>query len=231
MCRHLLSIILLTFIRFKGHHVSHGLSILLVASMFFVPAKAATLKLSNFELSGVIVNNSDSLAVLFDKETRHELVVRVGDVVAGCVLDYIRRSRVNFYCNDDVQTLTLRSLSSDFSAQANKVVWSPSVTLSTEQQARLFDQPADFITEFNLVPYMHEGKLIAYEVRNIPQDEQLTKRLDLQQGDLIVTVNGVSASEPAEFSKAFEQIKFTQSIDVELIREQVRYFKNYLLQR
>jgi len=53
----------------------------------------------------------------------------------------------------------------------------------------------------------------------------------LKQGDLIVAVNGVSAQDANEFSSAFEQIKFTQSVDIELIRDDVRYYKNYLLQR
>jgi len=53
----------------------------------------------------------------------------------------------------------------------------------------------------------------------------------VQKGDLIVAVNGVSANNADEFSDAFEQIKFTQSVDIELIRGNVRFHKSYLLQR
>jgi len=55
--------------------------------------------------------------------------------------------------------------------------------------------------------------------------------LMVQKGDLIVAVNGVSANNADEFSDAFEQIKFTQSVDIELIRGNVRFHKSYLLQR
>ena len=193
-------------------------------------ASSAPLKLANFELSGVVMNNSDSLAVLFDTEQRNELVLRVGDVVAGCVLDYVRRSRVSFYCNDQILTLTLRSLSIDITSTVGQDVWSPSVAISNEDRTQFFDQPENFITTFNLVPHMQDGQLAAFEVKSVPE-EDISQTLDLQEGDLIVAVNGVAASNADEFSEAFEQIKLTQSIDIELIRDDVRYYKNYLLQR
>lgn len=208
------------------------ISIALISSAVLISSVLASpFKLANFELSGVVVNNTDSLVVLFDKENRAELVLRVGDVVAGCVLDYIRRSRVSFYCNDQVQTLTLRSLSVDITSTLGEDVWSPPVNVSEQEQAELFDQPANFITTFNLVPHLQDGRLTAFEIKSIPEDAKLAESLDLKEGDLIVAVNGVSATDANEFSNAFDQIKFTQSVDIELIRDDVRYYKNYLLQR
>ena len=232
MCLSLHSIIQLTFTQFNLRIA--GIVLLassIMSAVLPTPVIAASFKLTNFELSGVVVNNSDSLAVLFDKERRHELVLRVGDVVAGCVLDYIRRSRVSFYCNDQVQTLTLRSLSIDITSTTGQDVWSPPVAISQQDQADLFDQPANFITAFNLVPHVQDGKLTAFEIKTIPEDSNVSDTLDLRKGDLIVAVNGVSADDANEFSSAFEQIKFTQSVDIELIRDNVRYYKNYLLQR
>ena len=227
MCPYLHSIIRSTFTQSKLNWLKVAI-ISLAVSMSAV--SSAPLKLANFELSGVVVNNSDSLAVLFDKEQRNELVLRVGDVVAGCVLDYVRRSRVSFYCNDQILTMTLRSLSIDITSTVGKDVWSPPVAISNDDRTQLFDQPENFITTFNLVPHMQDGQLAAFEIKSVPDDD-VTKLLDLKQGDLIVALNGVSATNAEEFSKAFEQIKFTQSIDIELIREDVRYHKNYLLQR
>ena len=228
MCLSLHSIIPSTSIRFNFKWIT----IALVTSAITMSAVAAsTFKLANFELSGVVVNNSDSLAVLFDKEKRNELVLRVGDVVAGCVLDYIRRSRVSFYCNDQIQTLTLRSLSVDITSTTGQDVWSPPVEISKHDQAELFDKPANFITAFNLVPHLQDGRLTAFEVKSTPKDTKASETLDLKEGDLIIAVNGVAASDHNEFSNAFELIKYTQTVDLELIREDVRYYKSYLLQR
>ena len=228
MCQSLRSIIQSTSTQFNAGCVS-------IAMLFsvgaFTPAYSSSLTLTEFELSGVVVNNSDSLAVVFDKQRSNELVLRVGDVIAGCVLDYIRRSRVSFYCNDQVQTLTLRSLSVDITSTIGPDVWSPSVTINEQTQEQLFNQPANFITAFNLVPHLQDGELTAFEIKSTPEDDEMSSALDLQQGDLIVAVNGVSARNANEFSDAFEQIKFTQSVDIELIRGDVRYYKNYLLQR
>ena len=203
---------------------------LLFAAMLLPLSNSASVKLNNFELSGVVLNDSDSLAVLFDKDKSKELILKVGDVVGGCVLDYVRRSRVSFYCNDQVLTLTLRSLSIDITSSIGKDVWSPPVNISQEEQSELFDQPENFITSFNLVPHMQDGQLAAFEVQNIPEDE-IADRLDLQKGDLIVAINGVSATNLEEFSNAFEQIKYTQAVELELIRNEVRHYKSFLLQR
>ena len=203
---------------------------LLFAAMLLPLSNSASVKLNNFELSGVVLNDSDSLAVLFDKDKSKELILKVGDVVGGCVLDYVRRSRVSFYCNDQVLTLTLRSLSIDITSSIGKDVWSPPVNISQEEQSELFDQPENFITSFNLVPHIQDGQLAAFEVQNIPEDE-IADRLDLQKGDLIVAINGVSATNLEEFSNAFEQIKYTQAVELELIRNEVRHYKSFLLQR
>ncbi len=207
-----------------------GVFALFVVTMLMPLSNSASVKLSNFELSGVVLNNSDSLAVLFDKDKSKELILKVGDVVGGCVLDYVRRSRVSFYCNDQVLTLTLRSLSIDITSSIGKDVWSPPVNITQEEQSELFDQPANFITSFSLVPHMQDGQLAAFEVQNLPEDET-ANRLDLQKGDLIVAINGVSATNHEEFSNAFDQIKFTQTVELELIRDEVRHYKSYLLQR
>ena len=227
MFQHLHSIIRSTFTQSNLHWITAAI---LFFAISIQAVSSAPLKLANFELSGVVMNNTDSIAVLFDKEKRNELVLRIGDVVAGCVLDYVRRSRVSFYCNDQVLTLTLRSLSIDITSTVGQDVWSPPVAISDQDREQFFDQPENFITTFNLVPHMQDGQLAAFEVKGVVEEE-VSKTLDLQEGDLIVSVNGVAATNADEFSEAFDQIKYTQSIDLELIRDDVRYYKNYLLQR
>lgn len=223
------SIIRSTFTRFNTGFA--GMTMLISVGAFVPGVSSASFNLGDFELSGVVVNNNDSLAVVFDKQRRNELVLRVGDAIADCVVDYIRRSRVSFYCNNQVQTLTLRSLSVDIASTNGPDVWSPPLTITQDYQEKLFEQPADFITAFNLVPYLQDGELKAFEIKSVPEDAEMSTILDLQKGDLIIAVNGVSAASAEEFSNAFAQIKFTQSIDLELIRGNVRYYKNYLLQR
>lgn len=225
MFQNLPSIILSIFTQFKVQ-LKKIAFLLLISS----PAYSSPAKLIQYELSGVVFNNSESVAVLFDKKRSEEIILKVGDVLGECVLDYVRRSRVSFYCDDQVMTLTLRSLKLDLATRSDLDVWSQPVAVSLGEQKSLFDQPENFITAFNLVPYVDEGELKAFEVKATPDDE-IAEKLDLQQGDLIVAVNGVSASNAEEFSNAFEQIKFTQTIEIELIRDDIRHYKSYLLQR
>ena len=191
-------------------------------------AFANPLKLKSFELSGVILNDQNSHAVLFDTEKQKEVILQVGDVIAGCILDYVRRSRVSFYCNDQIHTLTLRGLSADITSTFGKDIWSTPVTISKEEQDALFEQPANFITTFNLVPHMQDGRLAAFEVKKVKAPDMAAK-LDLQEGDLIVAVNGVSATDHVQFSQAFEQIKYTQIVELELIRAGQMHHKSYVL--
>ena len=205
-----------------------GIGYLLLAVLLFSVAQGSSSKLKSYELSGIVLNDKDSHAVLFDTERRKEVRLWVGDVVAGCVLDYVRRSRVSFYCNDQIHTLTLRGLSADITSTFGQDVWATPVSISKDEQTDLFDQPDKFITTFNLVPHMQDGKLAAFEVKKIKAPDMAVK-LDLREGDLIVAVNGVSATDHVQFSRAFEQIKFTQVIELELIRAGRMHHKSYVL--
>ena len=205
-----------------------SLACLMLVAIVCTSAFSNPLKLKTFELSGIILNDSDSHAVLFDTEKRKEVILRVGDVVAGCILDYVRRSRVSFYCNDQIHTLTLRGLSADITSTFGKDIWSTPVSISKEEQSSLFEQPANFITTFNLVPHMQDGTLAAFEVKKVKAPDMAAK-LDLQEGDLIVAVNGVSATDHVQFSRAFEQIKYTQIVELDLIRAGKLHHKSYVL--
>lgn len=77
-------------------------------------------------------------------------------------------------------------------------------------------------------PYMQDGQLTALEVKSVLEE---VDKLDLQQGYLIAAINGVPATNHDEFSNAFEQIKYTQIVDIELLRDGDRYYKSYMLQR
>ncbi|MEM8844999.1 MAG: hypothetical protein AAGB35_08150 [Pseudomonadota bacterium] len=187
-------------------------------------------QLASFELSGVVLNDKNSLAVLYNEHQGLEKVYREGDLVAGCVLDYIKRSGVSFYCNDQIYTLTLRGLTLEEASPVEEDVWSSPILITTQDQKLLFDNPSNFISVFNLTPYVKEGEFTAFEVKKVPE-EPLSARFDLQEGDLIVGINGVSATSLDEFSMAIEQIKYTQAVDVELIRDGVRHHKSFMLNR
>ena len=186
--------------------------------------------LNNYELSGVILNSKNSLAVLYDNNKRKERILRVGDVIAGCVLDYIKRNGVSFYCKDQIYTLTLRGLTLELVSPDSEMLWEAPLLITPQEQSQIFDEPSNFISAFNLTPYVKDGEFAAFEVKSAPEEE-LSARFDLKEGDLIVGVNGVPATNAEELSDAFEQIKYTQAVDIELIRDGKRHYKTYLLNR
>ena len=188
------------------------------------------ISLSYLELSGIVLNSKNSLAVVYDSNQDKEFILRVGDVVGECTLDFIERNGASFYCNDQIYTLSLRGLSLELAPLESEAVWSSPILITREDQSMLFDEPSNFVSEFNLTPYIMEGRFAAFEVKTQPE-ENLSVRYDLHEGDLIVGINGVPATNAQEFSKAFDQIKYTQSVDLELIRDGIRHYKSYMLNR
>ena len=203
---------------------------IMLFAIFANSAHADTTHLSHIELSGVVLNSKNSLAVLFDSSHDREYVLRVGDVLGECVLDFIQKNGASFYCNNQIYTLSLRGLSLELAPLESEVIWSPPMLISRDDQGLLFDEPSNFVSEFNLTPYSIEGKFAAFEVKSQPE-ENLSARYDLKEGDLIVGINGVPATNAQEFSRAFDQIRYTQTVDLELIRDGVRHHKSYMLNR
>lgn len=179
------------------------------------------------ELSGVVMNQPNSVAVFFDKQNKSEVVLREGNVIADCVLDDIRRNQVYFYCKDQrIYSLTLRGVDAKNKNLANKAVWSNQVAISSQQQ--LFSTATQFADQFDLMPYIEQGHQSAFEIGKV-NASNLNDELDLQEGDLIVSINGVSATDHSRLDEALKQTQYTQTVNVELIREGTRYHKSYLL--
>lgn len=189
---------------------------------------AGPAQLGSYELSGVVITENDAIAVVFNTNQQNELILREGDYVAGCVVDYIRRSRVNFYCDEQVRTLSLRSLEANRDRFSSQVVWASPVAISAEDKSVLFDKSSDFVEQLNLIPYLEDGKQAALKIEKV-RTAAVGDKLDLKAGDLIISVNGISAIDESQLPQAFEQIKYSQTIDLELIREGTRYYKSYLL--
>ena len=201
---------------------------LLIGLLSLQTSFAGSSQLTAYELSGVVINEDDSIAVLFNTVERKEFILREGDFIAGCVVDYIIRSRVNFYCDDQLRTLSLRSLDANRNIIHSQVIWETPISISSQDHSEIFNEPSEFVEQLNLVPHLENGKEAALEIKKVRTPE-VSEKLDLQEGDLIVSVNGVAATDETQFPQAFEQIKYTQTVDLELIREGTRYYKSYLL--
>ena len=152
--------------------------LLVLFALFANSAHADTTHLRHIELSGIVLNSKNSLAVLFDSSHNREYVLRVGDVLGECVLDFIQKNGASFYCNNQIYTLSLRGLSLELAPLESEVIWSPPMLVTRDDQGLLFDEPSNVVAEFNLTPYSIEGKFAAFEVKSQPE-ENLSARYDL----------------------------------------------------
>ena len=107
--------------------------------------------LNTLELSGVVMNQPNSVAVFFNKQNKTEIVLREGDIVSDCVVDDIRRNQVYFYCKDQqIHTLNLRGVDEKNKNLATKAIWSNQVAISSEEE--LFSTASHFADQFALTP-------------------------------------------------------------------------------
>lgn len=197
----------------------------LTASM--VSADNSDQSLRSLELSGVVMNQPDSVAVFFNKHSNTEIVLREGNEIADCVLDDIRRNEVYFYCNDQrIHSVSLRGVDANNRRFGQKAIWSNQVAISSRQE--LFSTATQFADQFGLTPYIEQGHQSAFEIGKV-NAVGVDPELDLQEGDLIISINGVSATDHSRIDEALKQTQYTRTINLELIRQGTRYHKSYLL--
>lgn len=216
-----------TSVRIMPRITTSVLMLMTVLSVSAGLAEENAHSLHSLELSGVVMNQPNSVAVFFDKYNKTEIVLREGNEIADCVLDDIRRNQVYFYCKDQrIQSLALRSVDTSKKNVAQKAVWSNQVAISSQQQ--FFSTATNFADQFELTPYFEQGHQSAFEIGKV-QAAGFNGDLDLQEGDLIVSINGVSATDHSRLDEALKQTQYTRTVNLELIRQGTRHHKSYLL--
>jgi type II secretory pathway component PulC len=217
----------ITSVRAISSITANAVVLMTALSVCAVFAEEKGQSLHALELSGVVMNQPNSVAVFFDKYNNTEVVLREGNEIADCVLDDIRRNQVYFYCKDQrIHTLALRAVDASKKDSGKQTVWSNQVAISSQQQ--FFSTATTFADQFALTPYFEQGHQAAFEIGKV-NTAGFDGELDLQEGDIIISINGVSATDHSRLDEALKQTQYTRTVNLELIREGTRYHKSYLL--
>jgi general secretion pathway protein C len=84
-------------------------------------------------------------------------------------------------------------------------------------QQKLREEPASFADFIRLTPYIKDGTPVGYQV-SPGKDPSLFREVGLQDGDVVIELNGYDLSDTAQALEAVSLINNAQSLDFEVLR-------------
>jgi type II secretion system protein C len=204
-----------------------------LALVIFFLSAAATLAADEdtLRLVGTLqiaaIDGGPSHAV-FAIDDGRQLVVDVGQEVRGCMLLSVGSRRAELECADGMITLTLRSdlRVRDIPGPADETRYQ--ITLPRDTFVELIGDRQRVARQLSLQPAVRDGWLQGYRVSWLEEGGDF-HRLGLRADDVIVSLNGVAASNPGPFMQALGGLRGQSSFQlvVERAGEQIAY--SYLL--
>ena len=156
---------------------------------------------------------------MFETGAGDRLSVDAGQSVGGCVLTDVAAKRITLRCAEGPVTVYL---SEDPRAQrAPPAAGAPVVQAFRVQREELLETLADrqrLVGQITLEPAVRDGHLTGFRIAEIDPDSDL-HRLGLQDEDVILSLNGVPASDPGTFMQAIRGMRDQRSFDLLIERD------------
>ena len=226
MFLHLTSLIQSIFTRFK----SQRLSFILIASSGLLPALTFA-NHTDWILSGTFLSDTNAHAMFVD-EQGGELVLALGDKIQGCELVDVLRGSAKLSCGEKFHTLHLRNSVGEVIYPENNYVRTTQrklITLSRESVLEYIKERQRLVSEISLIPVIQDQHVIGFEVTKV-QPFSAVSALDLYNGDIITSVNGVQASQPGQFLQAVNRLSTAPEVSIEVDRYGQTLAYTYILE-
>jgi len=192
---------------------------------------------------------SYSWAVIEDMTTRKQDLYKVGDVVSGAQIIEIYRNRVILKREGKEEILMVfeedkiaklvgqKPVQSLPSGQSPSPANPPGVNLpeggkglaptkvgenqwafSKDDVNSAINNANEILSQINIAPYFEEGAARGYKVENI-QEGSLINQAGFKSGDIVKRVNGMPIETPDQLIQAYQKLKDTTNIQVEVERD------------
>ena len=156
---------------------------------------------------------------MFETGAGDQLAVASGQEVEGCVLTDVAAKSITMRCAEGPVTVYLRE---DLEARRKMpVAGAPVVQAFRVQRDELLETLSDrqrLVGQVTLEPAVRDGYLAGFRVVDIDEDSELS-RLGLQDDDVILSLNGVPASDPGTFMQAVNNMRDQRSFDLLIERD------------
>ena len=226
MFHHLPSITPLTFILSK---CEWPVIALLVVISFIVSFASASQQ--NWTLSGTFLGDSHAHAMFVDAQGNEQLLTS-GEKIQGCELIDVLRGSAKVSCGDNVHTLHLRNSVGDLVLQAHHSQSIPHqqlISLSRNEVLDYVKARQRLVSEIGFLPLVEDQQVIGFTLSKIRPNTRAAE-LGLFNGDIIKSVNGVSASDPIQFLQTFNELSMAPEVSIEVDRFGQTFAYTYVLE-
>lgn len=177
-----------------------------------------------------ISQDSKSPFAIVENAKKEQDVFDVGESIFGqAKLVEVFPNKINIEYRGAIETLVLDE---NFSSGSGEISGNSDGTSFSVPEAELNENLENLprlLSQARAVPYFRDGESIGMRLFAIRRDS-LYQKLGLKNGDILLSVNGNSLSDPTQALKLFEQLKTERSISVDVERGGVEKKINYSIE-
>lgn len=155
----------------------------------------------------------DPSHAVFETDDKRQLIVDLGQEIEGCVLVDVGARQVRMDCAAGQVSLVLRS---KLRAARQDLPSAPArydISLPRADFERAVGDRQRLVSQISLEPSVHDGYLEGYRVAWLLPGGDF-HRLGLQDGDVILSLNGVAASDPGTFMQTINALRGQPNFDL-----------------
>jgi len=181
-------------------------------------------------LSGTFLSAKNAHAMFVDG-AGDELLLQLGDDIQGCDLVDVLQGSAKLNCSGYEYTLHLRSSVGDILLQAEfekSLENKETVRLSKADVEDYVKERQRLVSEIGFLPLIKDDKVVGYTLSKIQPDTKAAS-LGLYNGDIIKSVNGISAGDE-QFMEAVESLSNAPEITIQVDRYGQSMAYTYILE-
>ncbi len=168
----------------------------------------------DFRLVGTMPVGDRALAII--ELDGRQVTVREGDTIDACVIEQIDKRRIHFRCDDSGHSK--RMTYSEREPYASGVTGHQVINVDRGTLVSAMQNRQQLVSQITLVPEVADNRLTGYRVSYLAPDGDLAG-MGIRENDLILSVNGAPASEPAGFMRSIDSLAEQSAFSIQIARE------------
>lgn len=179
----------------------------------------------NYKLRGIYYSDDESLAsIILEKSSNDTQFYRLGDEIdRNIFIHQIQADAVIISRSGKLEKLVLEkpelNLTQNSADQRliNVRPASASSEVLQNYRRRYANNPMALARRFSAIPVQENGRNIGYKLKAL-RGEQLLKKLDLQEDDVFVAINGIGLDKPFQALDALKSLTTADNVSVTVLR-------------
>lgn len=196
-------------------------------------APESTLK---YKLRGIYYSADEALAsVILEKDPRTIKFFRLGEEIDNRIfIQQIQADHILISRYGKLEKLVLEKPKANLAAKPNSrpagnLPTANSTKILQSYKRRYANDPMALAKRFKATPVQENGQNIGYKLKAL-RGERLLQRLDIQDNDVFLAINGIGLDKPFQALDALKSLTTSEQISVTLLRNGNRETLNFNLE-